>query len=101
MILGRRVEPEEVENVLNESPCVERGVVRAFTDGQGLAYLTAYFVPSHKNCLLSRIKDFLASRLADFMMPEFFVRMEEIPLTVRGKVNDRLLPVVMKEGDLK
>lgn len=98
MILGRRVEPEEVENVLNESPCVERGVVRAFTDEQGLAYLTAYFVPSHKNCRLSRIKRFLASHLADFMVPEFFVRMDEIPLTRRGKVNDRMLPVVMKEG---
>lgn len=98
MILGRRVEPEEVENVLNESPCVERGVVRAFTDEQGLAYLTAYFVPSHKNCRLSRIRDFLRSRLADFMVPEFFVRMDEIPLTARGKVNDRALPVVMKEG---
>ncbi len=98
MILGRRVEPEEVENVLNESPCVERGVVRAFTDEQGLAYLTAYFVPSHKNCRLSRIRDFLRSRLADFMVPEFFVRMDEIPLTARGKVNKRALPVVMKEG---
>lgn len=98
MILGRRVEPEEVENVLNESPCVERGVVRAFTDEQGLAYLTAYFVPSHKNCRLSRIRDFLRSRLADFMVPEFFVRMDEIPLTARGKVNERALPVVMKEG---
>lgn len=98
MILGRRVEPEEVENVLNESPCVERGVVRAFTDGHGLAYLTAYFVPSHKNCRLSRIKDFLRSRLADFMVPEFFVKMDEIPLTPRGKVDDRALPVVMKEG---
>lgn len=98
MILGRRVEPEEVENVLNESPCVERGIVRAFTDEQGLAYLTAYFVPSHKNCPISCIKNFLRSRLADFMVPEFFVRMEEIPLTVRGKVNDRALPVVMKEG---
>lgn len=98
MILGRRVEPEEVENVLNESPCVERGVVRAFTDEQGLAYLTAYFIPSHKNCRLSRIKRFLSERLADFMVPEFFVKMEEIPLTRRGKVNDRLLPVVMKEG---
>lgn len=98
MILGRRVEPEEVENVLNESPCVERGVVRAFTDEQGLAYLTAYFVPSHKNCQLSRIRRFLRSRLADFMVPEFFVRMDEIPLTRRGKVNDRMLPVVMKEG---
>lgn len=98
MILGRRVEPEEVENVLNESPCVERGVVRAFTDEHGLAYLTAYFVPSHKNCQISRIKTFLRSRLADFMVPEFFVRMEEIPLTARGKVNDHALPVVMKEG---
>lgn len=98
MILGRRVEPEEVENVLNESPCVERGVVRAFTDEQGLAYLTAYFVPSHKNCQISRIKRFLNTRLADFMVPEFFVRMDEIPLTKRGKVNDRALPVVMKEG---
>lgn len=101
MILGRRVEPEEVENVLNESPCVERGVVRAFTDEQGLAYLTAYFVPSHKNCRLSRIRDFLHSRLADFMVPEFFVRMDEIPLTARGKVNERALPVVMKEGTLQ
>lgn len=99
MILGRRVEPEEVENVLNESPCVERGVVRSFTDEQGLAYLTAYFVPSHKNCQLSRIKQFLRSRLADFMVPEFFVTMDDIPLTARGKVNDRALPVVMKEGE--
>ncbi len=98
MILGKRVEPEEVENVLNESPCVERGVVRAFNDEHGLAYLTAYFVPSHKNCPISRIKRFLRSRLADFMVPEFFVKMEEIPLTRRGKVNDRMLPVVMKEG---
>lgn len=41
MILGRRVEPEEVENVLNESPCVERGVVRAFTDEQPHGVLRA------------------------------------------------------------
>lgn len=99
MIMGKRVEPEEVENVLNESPCVERGVVRAFVDEQGLAYMTAYFVPSHKNCQLSRIKHFLRSRLADFMVPEFFVKMDEIPLTKHGKINDRALPVVMKEGE--
>lgn len=99
MILGKRVEPEEVENVLNESPCVERGVVRANADEQGLAYLTAYFVPSHKNCHLSRIRRFLRERLADFMVPEFFVKMDEIPLTRRGKVNTAALPVVMKIGE--
>lgn len=100
MILGKRVEPDEVENVLNESPCVERGVVRAFTDENGLAYLTAYVVPSHKYCKLSDMKSFLRSRLADFMIPEFFVRMEQLPLTPRGKVDNHALPVVMKEGGI-
>ena len=47
MILGRRVETGEVENVLNESPDVARSVVRHFTDSKGLAYLVAYFVPKH------------------------------------------------------
>lgn len=100
MILGKRVEPDEVENVLNESPCVERGVVRAFTDENGLSYLTAYVVPSHKYCKLRDMKSFLRSRLADFMIPEFFVRMEQLPLTPRGKVDNHALPVVMKEGGI-
>lgn len=98
MILGRRVEPSEVENVLNESPCVERAVVRAYTDEEGLSYLVAYFVPSHKDCSLRTIREYLNSKLADFMVPEFFVKMDEIPLTPRGKVDTKALPVVMKEG---
>lgn len=101
MILGRRVEPDEVENVLNESPCVERGIVRAFTDEQGLAYLTAYIVLSHKYCKVSDIREFLASKLADYMIPEFFVRMEELPLTPRGKIDNHALPVVMKKGEVE
>ncbi len=99
MILGKRVEPDEVENILNESPCVERGVVRAFADEQGLAYLTAYIVLSHKYCKVSDIRRFLASRLADYMIPEYFVRMEELPLTPRGKIDNHALPIVMKEGE--
>lgn len=97
MILGRRVEPEEVENVLNACPCVERGVVRAFLDDQGLAYLTAYVMPK-ENCPLHEIREWLGSKLADFMVPEFFVKVRHIPITARGKVDMDALPVVMKEG---
>ena len=53
---------------------------------------------SHKYCKVGRIREFLASRLADYMVPEFFVRMEQLPLTPRGKIDDHALPVVMKEG---
>lgn len=98
MILGKRVEPDEVENILNESPCVERGVVRALVDESGLSYLTAYIVLSHKYCKVSGIKEFLNSKLPDYMIPEFFVRMEALPLTARGKIDNHALPVVMKEG---
>lgn len=98
LILGKRVEPDEVENILNESPCVERGVVRAFVDESGLSYLTAYIVLSHKYCKVSGIKEFLNSKLPDYMIPEFFVRMEALPLTARGKIDNHALPVVMKEG---
>ena len=97
MILGKRVEPEEVENVLNTCPEVERGVVRAFIDENGLHYLTAYIIPK-ENCSLHDVKKWLSDRLTDFMVPEFFVRVRRIPLTHRGKVDVDALPVVMKEG---
>lgn len=86
MILGKRVEPAEVENILNEAPGVERGVVCHFKDNDGLAYLVAYFVP-RKQFSLRNIKKWLASKLSDFMIPEFFVAMRSIPLTIRGKVD--------------
>lgn len=97
MILGKRVEPEEVESVLNTCPCVERGVVRAFLDDNGLHYLVAYVI-TKESCRLCDIKSWLSAQLSDFMIPEFFVKMKTIPITKRGKVKMDALPVVMKEG---
>lgn len=97
MILGKRVEPEEVENVLNTCPCVERGVVRAFLDENGLHYLVAYIV-AEPDCTLHKVKQWLSAQLVNFMIPEFFVKLNEIPLTRRGKVDTEALPIVMKEG---
>lgn len=97
MILGKRVEPEEVENVLNTCPCVERGIVRAFLDDSGLHYLVAYIMPK-VGCRLHDVKNWLSAKLTDFMVPEFFVKLKSIPLTRRGKIDVRALPVVMKEG---
>ena len=100
MILGRRVEPEEVENVLNEYPDIDRGIVRAFKDEAGLHYLVAYIVPE-VGFSLSGLKNWLKSELSDFMVPEFYVALHKIPLTERGKVDMDKLPIVLKEGDYK
>ncbi|MCH5241301.1 MAG: amino acid adenylation domain-containing protein [Muribaculaceae bacterium] len=100
MILGRRVEPEEVENVLNEYKEIDRGIVRAFKDEAGLHYLVAYIVPN-VGFTLSGLKKWLESKLVNFMIPEFYVSMHHIPVTKRGKVDVEALPVVLKEGDYK
>lgn len=100
MILGRRVEPEEVENVLNEYKDIDRGIVKAFKDEAGLHYLVAYFIPE-VGFSLSGLKEWLKSKLTDFMIPEFFVALHKIPLTERGKIDTEQLPVVLKEGEYK
>lgn len=95
MILGQRVEPDEVENVLNEYPEVERGIVRAFLDEGGLHYLVAYIVPEN-GFSLNGVREYLKSKLTEFMVPEFFVEMKKLPLTHRGKIDMEALPKVLK-----
>ena len=45
---------------------------------------------------LSELKRRLARKLASFMIPEFFVRMAEIPLNANGKPDKEALPIVLK-----
>lgn len=100
MILGKRVESNEVENVLCGCHEVESGVVCPFTDEQELAYLVAYFVPRDSSVSLVSIKNKMAHYLPDYMIPEFFVALPKIPLTSNGKVNKAALPVVLKDWRL-
>ncbi len=98
MILGKRVEAEEVEAVLNLCDHVKEGVVQPHTDERGFSYLTAYVVPADDLLTLGGLRSEMARHLAPFMIPEFFVRMEEIPLNANGKPDRASLPVVMKAG---
>lgn len=96
MIDGRRVECSEVENVLIADEAVHQAAVRAYRDERGLSYMVAYVVPSDAGLRLSELRVRLGRRLASFMIPEFFVRMGEIPLTENGKPDGVALPVVLK-----
>lgn len=99
MILGRRVEVAEVESRLYQCRNIQQAVVRAFTDEDGLSYMTAYVVPESPEIKASAVKRELAEYLADFMIPEFIVKMPQIPLNANGKPDAAGLPVVMKAGD--
>lgn len=96
MIYGKRVEVMEVEARLYQCSGIEQAVVRAFTDEDGLSYMTAYIVPSTQDMKVSEVRKELSENLAAFMIPEFIVRMPQIPLNSNGKPDTARLPVVMK-----
>lgn len=101
MILGKRVEPQEVQNILCECDEVEKGVVCPCTDRQGLSYLTAYIVPRETKMFdVLSVRRTMEKFLPPYMIPEFFVRMERMPMTPNGKINNGALPVVLKTGSL-
>ena len=100
MIMGKRVESDEVEKVLCDQREVETAVVCPQTDTDGLSYLVAYVVPRSKRFSLNTLKRSLADHLTSFMIPEFFVTMPSLPMTPNGKVDRRALPIVRKEGRL-
>ena len=98
MILGKRVEMGEVENVLCKCSEIEKAAVRSYIDEQNLYYMVAYIVLKQPKAHLSTLKKEMARFLPNYMIPEFFVRMDDLPLNANGKIDAKALPVIMKEG---
>lgn len=97
MILGKRVETVEIQNILCSCPDVEKGIVLAHNDKNGLAYLAAYIVPKDKLAFrMSRVRDNMAKFLPSYMIPEFFIKLDTMPLTPNGKVDIKALPTILK-----
>src|SRR6185369_3045541 len=94
-IRGHRIEPVEVEEVLNEHELVRASVVVPRDGGPGLdQLLVAYVVPAFaKEENLGRVlRRHLQDRLPDYLVPNVFVELAELPRTSSGKVDRRALP---------
>ncbi|HKN83704.1 MAG TPA: condensation domain-containing protein, partial [Pyrinomonadaceae bacterium] len=92
-IRGFRIEPEEIEFVLERHPKVRRAVVQVKQDAGGEKQLVAYVARDAEAELTSNeLREYIAEKLPDYMMPSAFVVMDELPLTTNGKVDRSRLP---------
>ena len=92
-IRGFRIELAEIEAVLNQHPDIQQVVVIAREDEPGKKLLVAYLVAQNNVPTPSSLRNFLKSKLPDYMIPAAFVFLENLPLTPNGKINRRALPV--------
>lgn len=89
-IHGYRVELDEVEKVFDSMEMVTECVVDTFQESDGEEQLCAYYTASER-IPTAQIKSYMKKILPYYMVPNYFVRLEEIPHTINGKVNRNLL----------
>ncbi|MFP4498622.1 MAG: SDR family oxidoreductase, partial [Vulcanimicrobiota bacterium] len=90
-IRGFRIELGEIENQLLKHPEINKAVVLAKTDNEGNRFLAAYIV-SDRQLSVPELREHLLKDLPDYMVPQYFVTLDELPLTANGKVSRKDLP---------
>ncbi|HLP58599.1 MAG TPA: amino acid adenylation domain-containing protein [Candidatus Deferrimicrobium sp.] len=93
-IRGFRIELAEIEKCLNAHSAVKEAVVLDRQDENGDRYLCAYFTTHLSTGVpaLSGLKTYLAGVLPEYMVPQVFVPLASIPLTLTGKIDKKSLP---------
>jgi long-chain acyl-CoA synthetase len=87
-IAGRKVQPEEVEHVLQSMPTVADVRVLSAPDAQRGQQIVACVVPAESEGLHAiDVRRFCAERLAPHKIPRIVLFLKSIPLTARGKTD--------------
>lgn len=92
-IRGNRIEISEIEIALLQVPSVSQAAVIASEEVVGKKYLAAYLVMDKGDLEIEGVQEHLNRSLPAYMIPSFFIQMDELPKTSSGKIDRKQLPV--------
>ncbi len=96
-VRGYRIELGEIEEALRNLQVVNEAAVVIKKDNKGEGIIAAYVVSESslmKDKLIEKIKNSLGKVLPEYMIPAAIVILDEMPLTVNGKIDRKRLPEI-------
>jgi len=92
-IMGVRIEPDEINAVIENHPAVTSSFVKSFPVEGGDPELCAYLVFQEEGANIVDIRTYLAKNLPASMVPKIYQVLDTLPLLPNGKVaSNQLLP---------
>ncbi len=91
-IRGLRIELGEIESVMNSFEDIQLTAVTDKRDETGRQYLVGYYT-ANQQIEEKALRQHLSAKLPQYMVPNYFVQLDEMPLTSSGKTDRRNLPV--------
>ncbi|WP_108802861.1 non-ribosomal peptide synthetase [Aquimarina sp. Aq107] len=99
-IRGYRIELGEVEYVLLEQKNLVKQAIAAITEKNGMPILVSYIVPGDEYNK-EELKTILRRNLPDYMIPSFFIEIDEVAVTSNGKIDKAKLPDIDQQSLVK
>ena len=100
-IRGYRIELSGIEAKLKEHPLIGAAVAIVNAHPERGSELIAYIVGDEMMNVVD-LQLYLSQSLPAYMLPDYFVQLDKLPLTVNGKINKNMLPdaegLAMKTG---
>jgi amino acid adenylation domain-containing protein len=96
-VRGLRIELGEIEAVLQDHPAVAQGVVETRAGREDDVRLVAYVVPRSLPLDAAVLREHLRARLPEYMLPQYLVLIEALPLLPNGKIDRGALPAPQAE----
>jgi amino acid adenylation domain-containing protein len=92
-IRGYGVDLLEVEKALLSHPDIHEALITTIEKEDGTARLIAYFVCGRQgDVTVSELRNHLKNKLAEYMIPSLFIKLDHLPLTANGKIDRKALP---------